>query len=335
MTLKPIWQPKSQPSEPAHPDLKPRHRRRRLRTVAMLPTLLTLGNLYCGFLAIHYCGREMHDLGAKVDAATVLTLRSQRLEAIAPSYLAVGVIMLIGAMICDSLDGRVARLTGAASKFGIQMDSLADVVSFGVAPGLMMVTLLRRELTEWVQVPFGFERFGQATVLIGAVYACCTALRLARFNVEASVEEAAHYGFKGLPSPGAAAAVISLIFLHDHLDSIGDYSRMTDAITIFLPVGTLAVSLLMVSRVPYTHLVSTLLSRRPFGQLPLMLLGALLLFLYPQQVLVILAWVFVLSGPIRYALRLVTRSPGLPITTPAGSSEAASPSTPASDRKAQ
>ncbi|MBP7933960.1 MAG: phosphatidylcholine/phosphatidylserine synthase [Phycisphaerae bacterium] len=334
MTLKPVWQPKKPSSDPTNPEPRPKHRHKRLRTVAMLPTLLTLGNLYCGFLAIYYCGREMHDLGAKVDAATVLTLKSQRLEAIAPSYLAVGVIMLIGAMICDSLDGRVARMTGAASKFGIQMDSLADVVSFGVAPGFMMVTLLRRELAEWAQVPLGFERFGQAAVLIGAVFACCTALRLARFNVEASLEEAAHYGFKGLPSPGAAAAVISLIFLHDHLDSVGGFDRLTGAITVFLPIGTLAVSLLMVSRVPYTHLVSLLLSRRPFGQLPLMLLGVLLLLLYPQQVLVILAWAFVFSGPIRYALRLIAGRPVHPAVAPDSDSQAAS-STPTSDRKAQ
>lgn len=335
MTLKPIWQPNRRSSDPENPDQKPKHRRKRLRTVAMLPTLLTLGNLYCGFLAIYYCGREMHDLGAKVDAATILTLKSQRFEAIAPSYLAVGVIMLIGAMICDSLDGRVARMTGAASKFGIQMDSLADVVSFGVAPGLMMVTLLRRELTEWAQVPFGFERFGEAAVLIGAIFACCAALRLARFNVEASLEEAAHYGFKGLPSPGAAVAVISLIFLHDHLDSIGGYNRLADAITVFLPLGTLIVSLLMVSRVPYTHLVSTLLSRRPFGQLPLMLLGVLLLLLYTQQVLVILAWAFVLSGPVRYAFRLIAGRPAHPVESSTTGPEAAPSSTPASDRKAQ
>ena len=149
---------------------RPKRRRRRLRTIAMLPTLLTLGNLYFGFLAIYYCGREMHDLGAGVSAAAVLTLKSQRWEALAPTYLSIASLMLVAAMLCDALDGRVARLTERTSRFGEQMDSLADVVSFGAAPALLMVTLVRRELFEWDYVPFGFERFGQAALLLGAVF---------------------------------------------------------------------------------------------------------------------------------------------------------------------
>ena len=141
--------PKLHP-EPIEPTgEKPKRRRKRLRTIAMLPSLLTLGNLFFGFLAIYCCGLEMHDLGAKIDASTVLTLHSARIEAIAPTYLAVGVLMLIGAMVCDSLDGRVARMTGQASKFGEQLDSLADAVSFGVAPAFLMVTMMRRELSQW------------------------------------------------------------------------------------------------------------------------------------------------------------------------------------------
>lgn len=300
MNLKPIHNTEI----PNDDSAKPRRRRRRLRTIAMLPTLLTLGNLYFGFLAIYYCSREMHDVGAGVSAASVLTLKSLRWEAFAPTYLSIASLMLVAAMLCDAFDGRVARLTNRTSKFGELMDSLADVVSFGAAPALLMVTLVQRELYEWAPyVPFGFERFGQATVLIGAVFACCTALRLARFSVEASIEEADHSGFRGLPSPGGAGAVISLVFLHDHLDSTGTWLMGADLITKMLPICSLGVALLMVSRIPYTHALNALLRRRPFGHAVTILLGVVLLLLYTQQALVILAWGFVLSGPIRMLWR--------------------------------
>ena len=107
-------------------------------------------------------------------------------------------------MICDALDRRIASLTKSTSRFGEQHDSLADAITFGVAPGLMVVTLVRRELTGWDDPPFGYDRFAQMVWLIATVYVCCAALRLARFNVEASSQEAAHTGFRGLPSPGAS-----------------------------------------------------------------------------------------------------------------------------------
>ena len=294
---------------------RPKRRRKRLRTIAMLPALLTLGNLFFGFLAIYCCGLEMRDLGAKVDASAVLTLHSARIEAIAPTYLAVGAIMLLMAMICDALDGRVARLTGQASRFGEQLDSLADAVSFGVAPALLMVTMMRREVAQWGHVPFGYERFGQAVVLIGAVYVLCTALRLARFNVEATMEDAAHHGFRGLPSPGAAAAVVSIVFLHEHLDLGVKWVRTAAAITHLLPICTLAVALLMVSRIPYVHALNALLRRRPFGHVVLVLMVFVLFLLYPSQMAVILAWVFVAHGP---ALKLWRRLVGRPVEVAVG-----------------
>lgn len=300
MNLKPIPETEDPIDSPA----KSKRRRRRLRTIAMLPTLLTLGNLYFGFLAIYYCGREMHDVGAGVSAAAVLTLKSERWEALAPTYLSIASLMLVAAMLCDAFDGRVARLTYRTSKFGELMDSLADVVSFGAAPALMMVTLVRRELFEWTPyVPFGFERFGQAAVLIGGVFACCTALRLARFSVEASIEEAAHSGFRGLPSPGGAGAVISLVFLHDHWDASGGWATGADIITKALPLCTLVIALLMVSRIPYTHALNVLLRRRPFGHAVTALLVVPLILLYTEQSLTILAWGFALSGPIRMLWR--------------------------------
>jgi len=300
MNLKPIRETEDTFDAPA----KPKRRRRRLRTIAMLPTLLTLGNLYFGFLAIYYCSREMHDVGAGVSAGAVLTLHSQRWEAFAPTYLSVACAMLVAAMLCDAFDGRVARMTNRTSKFGELMDSLADVVSFGAAPALMMVTLVRRELLEWAPyVPFGFERFGQAVVLFGGVFACCTALRLARFSVEASIEESNHSGFRGLPSPGAAGGVISLVFLHEHLDAPGGWIGGANFITNILPICTLAVALLMVSRIPYAHALNVLLRRRPFGHAVTVLLVVPLIILYTEMSLAILAWAFIVSGPLRLLWR--------------------------------
>jgi len=310
---------------------KLKRKRKRLRTVAMLPALLTMGNLFFGFLALYCCGLELHDLGAQVNAYETRTLNSPRIEAIAPTYLAVGVLMLIGAMICDSLDGRVARLTGQASKFGEELDSLADAVSFGVAPAFLMVTMMRREVAQWGHVPpFGYERFGQAVLLIGAVYVLCTALRLARFNVETSLDEAAHHGFRGLPSPGAAAAVLSLIFLHEHLDFGGVWGRVAGAITYVMPICALTVALLMVSRIPYIHALSILLRRRPFGHIILVLIVLVLVLLYPSQMGVVLAWTFALSGPALKLWRRFTGRPavaGIPAQAPPASEEPRAQST--------
>jgi len=297
----------------------PRRRRKRLRSIAMLPALLTLGNLFFGFMALYCCGREMRDLGAGLDPATLLTLKSTRWESIVPTYLAIGVFMLIGAMICDALDGRIARITDRASRFGEQLDSLADTVSFGVAPAFLMLTLVLRELEQWGRPPFGFTRFGQAAVLIGALYACCAVLRLARFTVEASLEEAAHTGFKGLPSPGAAAAVMSLVLLHEHLDVPGIWASFANFITVILPFCTLAVALLMVSRIPYVHAVSAFLRRRPFGHVVITLLVVPWVILFPSQMALLVAWGFVLSGPVNRFLRKKGR------TSPGGNETAGSP----------
>ena len=271
-----------------------RRKQRRLRRVAMLPTLLTLGSLFFGFFAIYSCALEMKEYGAGREPAAKITLKHQFFEARAPSYLSIAFWMVAAAGICDALDGRVARKTGASSKFGEQLDSLADIVSFGVAPALMMVTLIHRE-----GAPFDMARLGQATVLIGSVYVCCAGLRLARFTVEASPEEAAHVGFRGLPSPGAAAAVVSGVFLHEHLALTVRWAGAASVLATALPLLALVSALAMVSRLPYTHFVSALLRRRPFGHVIVVLLAVLLTWLYTEVVAAAMAWVFLLSGPIR------------------------------------
>jgi len=309
-------------SGPSKPKPKRRWRRRpQLRKVPMLPTLLTLGNLLFGFAAIYLCGREMQDFGAGRGAALALTMGRESLEAIAPTFLSIATWLLVAAMICDALDGRVARKRGQSTKFGEQLDSLADVVSFGVAPALIMITLIQRELAEWDFVPFGFDQFGKAAVLAGVIYVSCAALRLARFTVEASAEEAAHEGFLGMPSPGAAAAVTSLVLLHEHLEVGGTWQVTADIITRVAPICTLAIGLLMVSRVPYKHAVSSFLRRRPFWHLIPVLLATALLRLYPEQFLAILSWTFVGSGLVRWVSRKITGTPTQPQAEVNGSDE--------------
>ena len=291
-----------------HPD-KPekrrrRWRRRRLRSIPMAPTLLTLASICFGFGAMYCCAREMQDLGADRVASEVLTRHSQRLEDLAPTFLSIACWLLIGSMICDALDGRVARMTGQASDFGAQLDSLADVVSFGAAPAFLMVTMVHRELSEWSVPPLGFERFGQAAFLMGIIFVCCTALRLARFNVETGLEASAHEGFRGMPSPGAAGAVIAIIFLHEHIEHMYTsrfWEIMANGLTQLAPLATLVLALLMVSRVPYRHAVSSLLRQRPFGHVIAILLVLPLVFMFTEFVAFVAAWTFVLSGPIRYA----------------------------------
>ncbi len=287
-----------------HPQPELRRRKRRLRSIAMLPTLLTLANLYFGFAAIYCCGREMLDLGAGVPPDKVRTLNSDFFEARAPSFLSIAVWMIVAAMICDALDGRVARKTGKSSKFGEQLDSLADVVSFGVAPAMMMLMLTRREMTQWGYVPF-FGRFPQVTFFVASIYVCCAALRLARFNVEATLDETAHKGFKGLPSPGAASGVASLVFLHDHLDIRMGWHHTAEVIAWLMPLATLAVALLMVSRVQYRHAVSTFLRRRPFWHVIAILFVIPILLVYTELTAVALAWVFIAGGPVRTLLRML------------------------------
>lgn len=312
---------------PEHGDDPPRVRRRkrRLRTIQTLPTLLTLGNLFFGFMALYFCGLEMRELGAnRIEVQATVADEAGMFEgeivSTPRSFLVLAFWMILAAGVCDALDGRVARKTGAASRFGEQLDSLADMVSFGAAPALMMITLIHRELLHGGIAPFGFDRYGQLAVLISAIYICCAGLRLARFNVEASVQETSHEGFQGLPSPGAAAAVVTTVYLHDHL-LLGDgWTRGAYVIAAVLPLLMVGLALLMVSRVQYRHFVSALLRRRPFEHVIVVLLAIPLLWIYTEFALAALAWAFVATGPIG---RLSGWVRGVPAAAPSPEAEPA------------
>ena len=129
-------------------------RSRRLRAVAVLPTLATLTNLFCGFAAIHFCMRALFAAGGRISPLDDITLDRALFERLLPSFLAMAGYMIFLSMFFDALDGRLARLARKTTTFGGQLDSLADMVSFGLAPAVLTVTLMTRQLKgEWLITP--------------------------------------------------------------------------------------------------------------------------------------------------------------------------------------
>ena len=203
--------------------------------IYVLPNLMTAGNLFCGFVAIIKCIQA-------------------RLETIAPgTYAPVtsaqlyteAVWFLLAAVIFDSLDGRLARLGGRESLFGAEFDSLADVVSFGVAPALLMFFLI-------LSPTQGYPAFRQIGWFIGFVYLLCAAVRLARFNVITNpyLHKPKDGGrdFVGLPVPAAAGTVASLVLLLLHLS---EDNRELHRLALVLPILLLLIAILMVSTIRY------------------------------------------------------------------------------------
>lgn len=274
----------------------PPRRRRRLLRVATLPSLATLGHLLCGFGAV-YCAMVavQVDTGAQAGAAA---LRTGLLSRMMPTYVAVGAYLLLAAMILDGLDGRLARLTRKTSDFGAQLDSLADVVSFGVAPAVLVLCLVMPALGGHWQWPAGEKLLSRVAWVAVAVYVSCAALRLARFNVENIHDESAHVTFRGLPTPGAAGALGSLVLLHEEVIRV-EAQWASGWLVAVMSVAAFGLGLLMVSPLRYVHPVNVYLrGRRPISHLVAMVFVLTLVFIYPQLVLAALVWIYVLSGPV-------------------------------------
>ncbi len=196
--------------------------------IYILPNLFTAGNLFFGFLAIIWCIRARYDGGIAPVEVTGLYTQA--------------VFFILAAGLCDLLDGRVARLGGRESLFGKEFDSIADVVSFGVAPALMVFFLILGPTDSY---PF----FRQIGWLIGFIYLLCAGVRLARFNVITNpfipgvdVKKAGK-DFLGLPAPAAAGTIASLVLLLNALELRG--------FALLLPPLMLLIAWLMVSSVPY------------------------------------------------------------------------------------
>ena len=205
--------------------------------IYFLPNLMTAGNLFCGFMAVINC------IQARLAESA---FDGEYLGATAADHYRYAVGFIVGAVIFDSLDGRLARLGGRESLFGAEFDSLADIVSFGVAPTLMMLFLI-------LSPSQGFLWFRDIGWFVGFVYLLCAAVRLARFNVITNPllrrgQKELSGDFIGLPVPAAAATVASLVLFILKLD---DADRSLNRFALGLPFLMLVVALLMVSTVRY------------------------------------------------------------------------------------
>ena len=282
----------------------PRPHRRRLRSLAFVPTLITLGNLLCGFAAIHFGLRAMYDLGAGVAPEQIVSLHRPALEKMLPSFLSVGASLVILGMILDCFDGLIARVTRATTNFGGQLDSLADVVTFGVAPATLMVAFMTKELAgdSIVPSPISEHALGRLTWVAAALYVAMTAVRLARFNVEHAKADFDYRIFRGLPSPGAASILVALILFQDQ--PMG--AAVRGVIVYATPLIAMTIAFLMVSRIPYRRFHRAyLLGRQPFGQfLFVMLLLAIFLAFKAETLLLSALW-YGLSGPLFHVVRLI------------------------------
>ncbi len=196
---------------------------------------------------------------------------------------------ILVSMIFDSFDGTVARVTGTASDFGAEYDSLSDLVAFGVAPGILIYA--------WALQPFG--KWG---LLSAFLYVLCTALRLARFNVQsATIEKKA---FQGLPSPGAAAGIASTVLFFMYIEGgrggrLGDIirERMITPHHVAFLLLTITLALLMVSTIRYRSGKDlSIFKRLPFLYLLLTMIVVLLIVAEPQIMIFLLIYTYILSG---------------------------------------
>ena len=237
--------------------------RPRARHIYLLPNLLTTGNLFAGFYAILAAanGEFQHACIAVVIAA-----------------------------VFDGIDGRVARLTGTTSAFGVQYDSLADLVSFGMAPALVMYhwSLVAMRLDS----PF-IGKLGWAGAF---TYMACAALRLARFNTQVGVVD--KRWFIGLNSPSSAGLMVGFIWTMIDLETWSGPELRFHALAV-----TVACALLMVSRVKYTSFkggakAEPSSDRVPFWTLGLVVGVLVAFFIAPAQVLLAITGSYALSGPV-------------------------------------
>ncbi len=255
-----------------------------MRRIAILPTLLTLSNGVCGFASIAYASKigpkstpeELHD------------------------HFVSSACLILFAMLFDVLDGYAARLSKSASDFGGQLDSLCDVISFGVAPAFLLLRLGM----DWHE-----SLVGQTVAMIAALYMVCAVLRLARFNLENSPDPASHKRFKGLPSPAAAGCVVSLAILRSTEWSANHPEIMTPFVNIWAPLGTLLAALLMVSRVSYPHITKQVLrGRRSFRVLVQVVMVLFLVARLPAFACFLFFWGYALSGLLRHVLFRTARN---------------------------
>ncbi len=230
---------------------------KRRRGIYLLPNLFTTAGLFAGFYAI------IAAIGGRYEAAA---------------------IAIFVAMIMDSLDGRVARLTGTQSDFGAEYDSMSDMVSFGLAPALVIYV-------------WGLSSLGKLGWLAAFIYSAGAALRLARFNTQ--IKSADKDYFQGLPSPAAAAIVAGIVWVSS------SYELSGPSLTVSAFFLTLLAGILMVSNIRYHSFKKLdLKGKVPFVTIVIVVLVFVFISIDPPQVLFAVFLLYALSGPILTLIQL-------------------------------
>lgn len=254
-------------------------KRRRRITLAVLPTLLTLGNGVCGLAAI-----------AIAMSDTLGWPPEQKLF--------VAGILIFAGMVFDALDGSAARMTGQSSQFGVELDSLCDAITFGTAPAVIVWRI--SDLSP-----------AKLTWAIGTLFALCVLIRLARFNVE-TTEDDTHEGFDGLPSPAAAGTLAAFAIAMPDLASAAvepTYPEEVQAIAgwmlwashYFIPALALVLAYLMVSRFHYPHIVQQWVrGRRSPQQIGQALFAVFSVFLLHWLALPLAFCYFAFASPVKH-----------------------------------
>jgi CDP-diacylglycerol--serine O-phosphatidyltransferase len=272
-------------------------RKQRLNYITVLPSLITIINGLCGFTAIVFASKAAERFLGHFSAFSLAAY------------------MVLLAMIADVLDGRVARISQNTSSFGGQLDSLCDVISFGAAPAFLMLMVTEHKLASTQLTPILANYLRRFFWLAAAAYVSCTAIRLARFNVENEEDESAHMSFMGLPAPAGAGVIVSLVIFHQEmLPELADkgtstYLVMESALVFALPFVILGIALLMVSRIRYSHVLNQYFKgKKPFAYLMSSLLVVFLVVWFRQLALVIGFGSFAVSGLAGSLYRRLIRS---------------------------
>ena len=268
-----------------------------LRRGSLFANLLTIGNGICGFAALVKLSQ--------------LQLAEDNSLANPENLVFAGYLILLG-MLFDAFDGKVARMVKGATELGAQLDSLCDLITFGLVPAFMIFQMQLGTSPRWMNVVWFFS----LAYFLGAL------LRLARFNVENSPEEDAHLCFKGLPSPAAAGCVASLVifqnyvlkaeqaelkWISENLFSIESMKTFVTAISYVLPfLGAFLGFTMVSSRLKFEHVGSRIFGRSHSWEFFVSLIFAALLLAIVPEVFLPLAFIgYLVWTPVMFLFRLV------------------------------
>lgn len=277
---------KRQHRSPEQRRLRSRRNRRRayIRSVYFLPSMATLGNAICGFGAMYVATFARGPYTADKFS-----------QFISQHPLDVAAYLIFLAMVFDALDGRLARFARHTTDFGGQLDSLADVVSFGAAPAFISLFVAHSVTAQ------SGPMVTRLIWAVAALYFSCAAIRLARFNVSNEHGEQHHFSFLGLPSPGAGGVLAAYVLmqqelLHQQLPTAAKIAAWA------MPIVVLSVGLLMVSNLRYPHLVNRYLrGRRSFSRLLMVLVILLLLIVAHEYTIAAGTLLYAFSAPVMWA----------------------------------